>query len=131
MLEITKLTPCVVRCPEVNEFQDGNCLSAILLSTVRWGKQEKNRQKISDEQVQRCFATSYSMAPSRVNEIVIFSRCGACQADISNLSDNFLQEIKNMKHKNSQIDILAAYSEVLSKPKQQLISCKLKNIQNC
>ena len=124
VLEITKAHALCSTMPQVDELRDEIAflqhIKAVLI------KGEKTDKKISDDKVQSALRQIiYGSLIS--NAIVdIYAVAGLAKPDISNLSDDFLQEIKNMKHKNLAVDILAGLlrGEFKSKTATNVVQAK-------
>ena len=124
VLEITKAHALCGTMPKANELRDEIAflqhVKAVLI------KGEKTDKKISDDKVQSALRqVIYGSLIS--NTIVdIFAVAGLAKPDISNLSDDFLQEIKSMKHKNLAVDILAGLlkGEFKSKTATNIVQAK-------
>jgi len=105
VLEITKAHALCGTMLQANELRDEIAflqhIKAVLI------KEEKTDKKISDDKMQS--ALRQVIYGSLISNAVVdvFDVAGLPKPDISNLSDDYLHEIKNMKHKNLAVDILA------------------------
>jgi type I restriction enzyme R subunit len=89
-------------------------------------KKDTANSKISDEQVQNALRQVVSKALVSDKIVDIFEAAGLDSPDISILSDSFLDEVKNMKHKNLAVEMLARLlkGEVKSKTATNIIQAK-------
>ena len=124
VLEITKAHALCGTVPKANELRDEIAFLQHVKTVLIKG--EKTDKKISDDNMQSALRqVIYGSLIS--NTIVdIFAVAGLAKPDISNLSDDFLQEIKNMKHKNLAVDILAGLlkGEFKSKTATNIVQAK-------
>ncbi|MCY4643564.1 MAG: type I restriction endonuclease subunit R [Bacteriovoracales bacterium] len=89
-------------------------------------KRDKVDRKISDDQVQSALRQVISNALASDKVVDIFEAAGLKNPDISIFSDEFLEEVKNMKRKNLAVEALAKLlkGEVKSKRGKNIVQDK-------
>ena len=89
-------------------------------------KKENVDKKISDEQVQNALRQVISKALVSDKIVDIFEAAGLDRPDISILSEDFLEEVKNMKQKNLAVEMLSRLlkGEVQSRTKTNIIQAQ-------
>ena len=91
--------------PEAVELQDE--IAFFQAVRVALTKKDRLQESISDEQVQNALRQVVSNAIVSDKIIDIFEAAGLHKPDISILSEEFLEEIKNIKQKNLAVEMLS------------------------
>ncbi|MBN2683093.1 MAG: type I restriction endonuclease subunit R, partial [Bacteroidales bacterium] len=110
--------------PKALEIRDDFALfQAIKARIVKVTQSEKTR---SDEEIETAIKQIISEAVVSDGVVDIFQEAGISKPDISILSDEFLAEIKGMKHKNLALELLKKLlnDEITSRRKTNLIQSR-------
>ena len=91
--------------PEATELQDE--IAFFQAVRVALTKKDRLQKSISDEQVQNALRQVVSNAIVADKIVDIFEAAGLHKPDISILSEEFLEEIKNIKQKNLAVEMLS------------------------
>ncbi|MCJ8276414.1 MAG: DUF3387 domain-containing protein, partial [Bdellovibrionales bacterium] len=123
-LEITKANAPCGTTPEAVELREEIALFQAIKAALT--KRDNADKKLSDDQVQNALRQVVSSALVSDKIVDIFEAAGLESPDISILSDNFLEEVKNMKQKNLAIEMLARLlrGEVKTKTATNIIQAK-------
>lgn len=124
VLEITKANALCGTMSAANALQDEIAFLQHVKSVLVKG--EKTDRKISDDRMQSALRQVIHGSLISDKIIDIFAVAGLAKPDISSLSDDFLQELKNMQHKNLAVDILAGLlrGEFKSKTATNIVQAK-------
>ncbi|MBN2776525.1 MAG: type I restriction endonuclease subunit R [Bacteroidales bacterium] len=110
--------------PKALEIRDDFALfQAIKARIVKVTQSEKTR---SDEEIETAIKQIISEAVVSDGVVDIFKEAGISKPDISILSDEFLAEIKGMKHKNLALELLKKLlnDEIIGRRKTNLIQAR-------
>ncbi len=105
VLAMTKANALCGVVPEAVELQDE--IAFFQAVRVALTKKDRLQESISDEQVQNALRQVVSNAIVSDKIIDIFEAAGLHKPDISILSEEFLEEIKNIKQKNLAVEMLS------------------------
>ena len=121
VLAITKAYALCGTTPEAMELREE--IAFFQTIKVALTKKESADKRISDEQVQNVLRQVISKALVSDKIVDIFEAAGLDRPDISILSDDFLEEVKNMKQKNLAVEMLSRLlkGEVKSRTKTNII----------
>jgi len=124
VLSATKANAICGTMPEATEYREELAFFQAIKAALT--KKEKTGTKISDDKVQNALRQIVSKALVSDKIVDIFKIAGLDRPDISILSENFLEEVKNIKQKKLAVEILARLlkDEVKARTAINLIQAK-------
>ena len=123
-LAMTKANALCGAIPEVAKLQDE--IAFFQAIRIALTKKDHVQKSISDQQVQSALKQVVSNALGLDKIVDIFAAAGLRKPDISILSDEFLEDIKNRQHKNLAVEVLSRLlkDEIKSKMTTNIVQQK-------
>ncbi len=124
VFEITKANTLCGTLEEALEFREE--IAFFQAIKIALTKKEDTDKKLSDENVQHAMKQVVSKALASNKVVDIFQVAGLKKPDISIFSESFLEEVKNIKHRNLAVEMLARLlkGELKAKIKTNIIQTK-------
>lgn len=124
VLAMTKAYALCGTTPEAMELREEIAFFQAIKAALT--KRDRADKKISDEQIQNALRQVISKALVSDKIVDIFEAAGLESPDISILSNEFLEEVKNMKQRNLAVEMLARLlkGEIKSKSATNIIQSK-------
>ena len=121
VLAITKENALCGTMPDAMKFREEIAFFQAIKAALT--KKEDADKKISDDEVQHALKQVMSKALVSDRILDVFEVAGLKHPNISILSDSFLEEVKNIKHKNLAVEALSRLlkDEIKSKMKKNIV----------